>query len=313
MAKISLLHRESLASPLSVVLTAPPKTLLGSNFSAKFPLEVLKEVLFRHRSAAWPWGFPETHRQCSCCVMRCTVLPSRCKNILVAKPMALSLSSHWMLEQPSLHFCSLSVQAQQGTHQQQQKWDLQGWEFHSSWGKSLPKYLSQPLPSTARGTAACSAPRRAKSLPGLGRAPGWLGSLVTSPALASAMKDLIFCRFYNRNPSLIASQRATAGQSHDPSSHICCSEAQRALSEAQSHLGFLSWDLIQQPSAVLSLLTHSGAQEISLLPATDTQWPVATSSPIFLLFVSVVTVAEPHLSPWQVPWPPWQRIASDCR
>lgn len=181
MGKISLLHRESLASPLSVVLTAPPKTLLGSNFSAKFPLEVLKEALFRHRSAAWPWGFPETHRQCSCCVMRCTVLPSRCKNILVAKSMAFSLSSHWMLEQPSLPFCSLSVQAQQGTHQQQQKWDLQGWEFHSSWGKSLPKYLSQPLPSTARGTAACSAPRRAKSLPGLGRAPGWLGSLVTSP------------------------------------------------------------------------------------------------------------------------------------
>lgn len=30
----------------------------------------------------------------------------------------------------------------------------------------------------------------------------------------------------------------------------------------------------------------------------------------FLLLVSVVTVAKPHLGPWQVPWPPWQRIAS---
>lgn len=124
------------------------------------------------------------------------------------------------------------------------------------------------------------------------------------------MKDLIFCRFYNRNPSLITSQRATAGQSCDPSSQIHPSEAQRDLSEAQPHLGFPPWDSVQQPSVVLSLLTHSGAQEISLLPATGTQWPVATSSPIFLLLVSVVTVAKPHLGPWPVPWPPWQGIAS---
>lgn len=69
----------------SVVLTAPPKTLLGPNFSAKFLLGVLKQVLFGHRSAAWPWGFPETDRECSCCVTKCTIPPSRYKSYLGGK------------------------------------------------------------------------------------------------------------------------------------------------------------------------------------------------------------------------------------
>lgn len=50
--KMSLLHRELFALPLSVVPTATPKTLLGSNFSAKCLLEELRQVLFRHMAAA---------------------------------------------------------------------------------------------------------------------------------------------------------------------------------------------------------------------------------------------------------------------
>lgn len=91
--KYLLLHRELFALPLSVVLTALPKTLLGSSFSAKFLLEVLKQVLFRHTIAACPWGFPETDRQTdrqwSCCVTKCTILPSRYKRHFSGKAQGL--------------------------------------------------------------------------------------------------------------------------------------------------------------------------------------------------------------------------------
>lgn len=119
--KYLLLHRELFALPLSVVLTAPPKTLLGSSFSAKFLLEVLKQVLFRHTSAACPWGFPETDRQTDSghvVWQNVQFCQAGIKGILVAKPMVWTLSSHWMLEWPSLHFYFLSVQAQQITHHQ---------------------------------------------------------------------------------------------------------------------------------------------------------------------------------------------------
>lgn len=54
-------------------------------------------------------------------------LPS-IKSIFMGKTMVWSLSSHWMLGQPSLCFCCLSVQAHQVTHNRQ-NWYLENWEF----------------------------------------------------------------------------------------------------------------------------------------------------------------------------------------